>query len=268
MRRGELVGLWVLLGLSFAAALLPPGTPGLVSLIAGWVPVAFAFWHFSRWVGVVWALTAFVVISAVSFTAEAVGVATGIVFGDYYYPDGPLGPLVLGVPPLILLQYFAMGYASLFLGRALAGLLRSPGGFWRTAAATILAAFALTVLDLATDPWQSTHLGDWIWRDGGEYFGVPIHNFLGWFAESLVFFAIVNAILAMRRPVARIARTRPPVFDLQGILLYGTFPFAVLVRPLLGSDDQSLAIALAGVAAFAVLPLLLAGVVAVVGRRR
>jgi len=263
--RGEIIGLWVLLGVSYAAALVPAGVPGVLGLLLGWVPVAFAFWHFARWAGTATALLSFVVIVAVSFTAEAIGVATGLVFGEYYYADGPLGPLVLGVPPLILLQYFAMGYASLFVARSIAGMLGGGRGATAIALSALMSAFAITVLDLATDPWQSTHLGYWVWPDGGSYFGVPVHNFVGWFAEALVFFAIVAALLARPAAVEHLARPRPAAFDLQGVLLYGTFPFAILVRPFVVGSSE-IADALAGVAAFAVLPVLLAGLLALRSR--
>ncbi|WP_438353264.1 carotenoid biosynthesis protein [Microbacterium sp. CJ88] len=260
--------LWALLAFSYATALLPADLPGLLALLAGWLPVAFAFWHFSRWAGGAAAVLSFIVIAAVSFTAEALGVATGLVFGDYHYADGPLGPLVLGVPPLILLQYFAMGYASLMIGRALVGAVgRAPSGIGGAVLATVLAAFALTALDLSSDPWQSTHLGDWVWPHGGAYFGVPLHNFIGWFSEALVFFGLVNALLARRSIAARLEeRPRPRGFAVQGVLLYGTFPFAVVLRPLLhapmDADADAIAEAMAGVALFAVLPLLVAALAA------
>ncbi len=262
VHRRESIGLWALLVLSYAAAFLPADVPGLVALVAGWIPVAFAFWHFARWAGAGTAALSFLVISVVSFTAEALGVATGLVFGDYFYPDGPLGPLLFGVPPLILLQYFAMGYASLFVARAIAGGVRTAlGGALPVLAVSALAAFCLTALDLASDPWQSTHLGEWVWRDGGSYFGVPIHNFVGWWVEALIFFVLVNLLLARTSARRRIERPRTALFDVQAVLLYGTFPFAIIVRPLVHGPSE-LADALAGVSLFAVVPLLVAALVA------
>src|SRR5262245_42701976 len=58
-------------------------------------------------------IVAFILITVVvSFISEAVGVATGLVFGTYHYTDS-LGPKLLGVPPLIQIGYLATGYASL-----------------------------------------------------------------------------------------------------------------------------------------------------------
>jgi putative membrane protein len=35
--------------------------------------------------------------------------------------------------------------------------------------------------DMTMDPSSSTVNHQWIWSDGGGYFGVPFSNFLGWF---------------------------------------------------------------------------------------
>lgn len=249
----------ILLVACYLAALAPSDLPGLVSLLLGWLPVVFAGWHLARWAGWRNGVLVFVVIAVVSFTFEAVGVATGLIFGDYYYPDGPLGPLVLGVPPLIQLQYFAMGYACLVIARAVSGTLWQTARGWTLVGAAAMGGFAMTALDLASDPMQSTVLGDWIWRDGGAYFGVPIHNFAGWFVETSAFFVLVGFVLLRRSAAERITERQSTAFYVQGLLLFGTFPFAIIVRPILTEPTQ-ISLAMAGVAAFAVLPLLLAGV--------
>lgn len=259
IRRGEMTALWVLLALSYAATLAPANLPGLISLLLGWIPVVFALWHFARWAGWRYALAGFAIIASVSFVIEALGVATGAVFGNYYYPDGPLGPLVLGVPPLIQLQYFAMGYSALLLGRSVTGTLGSAARGCMLTAGAIVAAFAMTVLDLSSDPRQSTRLGMWIWRDGGSYFGVPVHNFVGWFLETLIFFWLVQLMLKRFSAIDRILEPRPATFDLAGLLLYGTFIFAIAVRPLVtalgGGEATQIEDAMVAVALFAALPL-------------
>jgi putative membrane protein len=41
--------------------------------------------------------------------------------------------------------------------------------------------------DVGMDPYQSTISGDWIWEQGGPYFGVPLHNYVGWFCTVATF---------------------------------------------------------------------------------
>lgn len=257
--------LWALLALSYLAAFAPVDLPGVIALLIGWVPVVFAFWHFVRWAGWRYALGGFAIIASVSFAIEALGVATGAVFGDYYYPNGPLGPLLLGVPPLIQLQYFAMGYASLMVARSITGTLSAAARGCMLWAGSIIGAFSMTVLDLASDPRQSTQLGMWVWRDGGSYFGVPVQNFVGWFIETFIFFALVQFMLTRFAAIDRIIATRPASFDLMGVLLFGTFPFAIAIRPLViglsGAEPTVIEDAMVAVALFAAVPLFFAAVV-------
>jgi putative membrane protein len=255
------IGLWILLAISFAAAFVPAGTPGSLTLLVGLVPVAFSLWHFIRWAGAATAWLSFASVVIVSFTGEAIGVATGLVFGNYYYPDGPLGPLLLGVPPLIQLQYFAMAYASLMLARSLGGALTQAARGWRLVGVASMAAFGMTLLDLASDPWHATVLQQWIWRDGGIYFGIPLHNFFGWFFETLVFLLIVQTLLNRREALTRIAEPKPRGFFVQGALLYGTFPFTIVFIPWVqagggfSADQMVIAQAMVCVGLFAVVPL-------------
>lgn len=261
-RRGEMITLWALLGASFAATFAPAGIQGLLALVIGWLPVVFVFWHFIRWAGPVTALWSFVVIVVVSFITEALGVATGLVFGNYYYPDGPLGPLVLGVPPLVMLQYFAMSYSALMIARAVSGSLTRAVTGWGLVAVTAMAAFAQTLLDVVADPWHATVLQQWIWRDGGPYFGVPFQNFVGWWVETFIFLSVVQWLLSRPRAVAHITAEKPRGFYAQAVLLYGTFIVAAIaipfVQPVTG-DVKTIADAMVIIAMFAVAPLWVAG---------
>jgi len=44
-----------------------------------------------------------------------------------------------------------------------------------------IASFVMVMWDFCIDPVTSTIDRDWIWENGGNYFGVPIQNFFGWF---------------------------------------------------------------------------------------
>ena len=257
------VGLWILLAISFAAAFVPAGTPGSITLVIGLMPVTFSMWHFIRWAGAWTAWLSFLAVVVISFSGEALGVATGLVFGNYYYPDGPLGPLLLGVPPLIQLQYFAMAYASLMVARSIGGVLTTAARGWWLVAVSAMAAFGMTLLDLASDPWHATVLQQWIWRDGGPYFGIPLHNFFGWFFETLAFLLVVQALLNSQKALTKISEVKPRGFWLQGVMLYGTFPFTIALTPLIqgaafSHANVDIAVAMVCVALFAVVPLWLA----------
>src|SRR6185503_15801387 len=108
--------------------------------------------------------------------SEAIGVATGAVFGPYHYTD-LFGPKILGVPPVIQVGYLAVGYSSIVMGRIVLSLLKPVKG-WAILIASLAGAAIMVAWDVSMDPLQSTAAGDWIWRDGGAYFGVPLSNYV------------------------------------------------------------------------------------------
>jgi putative membrane protein len=122
--------------------------------------------------------TRFLVIALVlSYAIEFVGTQTGVPFGSYSY-SSRLGALFGPVPVFIPLLWAALGYFSV------------------AAAGDYLAASILMVLlDVCFDPRFSTFL--WHWATPGQYFGVPLSNFIGWFVTSLAIYVVFY--LASRR---------------------------------------------------------------------
>jgi uncharacterized membrane protein len=178
-----------------AAAGIGNAVIAVVTILGGLV---FLLLHGSQAFG--WRnLIAFLLITVVvSFAAEAIGVATGWVFGPYHYTD-QIGPKLLGVPPLIQIAYAAMGYASLITGRVLMGASGAPRRWPALLAVTLIGALIMVGWDLGIDPFQSTISGIWIWHQPGPYFGVGIHNFIGWFGTVFTFMLLYQ-IYARRFP--------------------------------------------------------------------
>lgn len=157
----------------------------LNAILTIFLGLAFTLLHGGATLGKTRLAVFFGITILVSFSSEALGVATGWIFGSYYYTDN-LGPKLLGVPPMIQAAYVGMGYASMVMARIILGAEETPRG--RNLLAVALCASAIMVAwDLSMDPYQSTVAGDWIWRNGGTYFGVPMHNYLGWFCTVFVF---------------------------------------------------------------------------------
>lgn len=169
--------------LDFGSALgVPNAVDAILTVLAG-----FAFMCIHAWIAWGWKnALAFIVITAViSFASEALGVATGFVFGAYHYTN-LLGPKLLGVPLLIQMAYIAVGYASIVVARTILSKLRPVAG-WSILAVAIAGAMVMVSWDVSMDPLQSTASGDWIWANGGPYFGVGMHNYVGWFCTVFVF---------------------------------------------------------------------------------
>jgi len=112
---------------------------------------------------------------AAGFIAEAVGVATGYPFGAYSYTHA-LAPSVLGVPLVVAGAWMVL----------IAWVRQLNLPIWA-------GALAMTLFDLVIDPLAANTLGYWKWTSGGPYYGVPLYNFAGWFAVSLLILAVLRA---------------------------------------------------------------------------
>ncbi|NJB87547.1 putative membrane protein [Lewinella marina] len=138
-----------------------------------------------------------------TFAAEAVGVATGAIFGDYAY-----GPTMwwqwLGVPFVIALNWCALTLATNDLAERIIG----P----RPLAAAALASVLIALYDVAIEP-VAIALDYWQWA-GGE---IPLRNYLMW--------AVVAFLISLPLQLLGI-RYRSPV--LLVYLLAQLFFFVVL----------------------------------------
>lgn len=117
-----------------------------------------------RWTAVaLWAAPTYLV----TFALEALGVATGLVFGAYHYSD-VLGSLVLEVPPVIGANWVLVVWGAHSALVVLAPKL--PEAVRVFAVGLVCVAF-----DLVLEP-VAIGLGYWVWV-GGE---VPLQNYLAW----------------------------------------------------------------------------------------
>lgn len=116
------------------------------------------------------------------FLAEWIGLRTGVLFGQYRYTD-VLAPSLFGVP-LVMIS------AWLVLIAYVDDLLLSVGA--GPALRIVSGAAVLTSIDLIIDPLAAGPLGYWTWATGGAYYGIPTHNFVGWFVVGLVILTLVQ----------------------------------------------------------------------------
>lgn len=237
---------WILLAALLASTVLPPslhGLPasidnGLVALIIGELPVVFALLHFAAWTSWRTALTQFLIIYVVAYAYEFAGTHTGLVFGNYYYSPTAIGPLVGEVPILLPLGYFAMAYGAYVVARLMLRNISAKLSALQVVITAVTASLVMTWLDLVSDPIAATLFGKWIWEDGGSYFGVPVHNFIGWVVTTTTFFLIVTALLNSRENTELRARSRPANFYVQAIVLYAAYGIPVVLNPLLGRTGE------------------------------
>lgn len=126
---------------------------------------------------------------------EAVGLRTGWPFGPYRYSGG-LGPSVLDVPLVVPLAWAMMAWPAYRVGARLTARFRVA-----RLARVGVAGWALASWDLFLDP-QMVDAGHWRWvRPELALPGVPdvpLSNYLGWVAVSLLLIALLDAAVADR----------------------------------------------------------------------
>jgi uncharacterized membrane protein len=217
--------LWGLLAVftvvTLSRSLAPGVLPSLLSVaLVTLLPFVFVFVHGSLNYRFRELLVFAAITLVVSNIFENLSILTGFPFGHYYYTDG-LGPKLFLVPILIGPAYLGTGYLAWTLARLLleATEKRLPGRqVW---AVPVLASFLMVAWDLSFDPIASTIHQSWIWLEGGNYFGVPFSNYLGWFLTVFVFFQLFALYLRGRPNASSPAQTLSRGYWLLAVVFYG-----------------------------------------------
>ena len=121
----------------------------------------------------------FVITFIVSNIYENLSILTGFPFGHYHYTE-VLGPKLFLVPLIIAPAYFGAGYLAWSLAHILTGVFGGRLESGQIFRVPLIAAFIMVMWDMQMDPVAATIRQQWIWHDGGCYFGVPFVNFMGW----------------------------------------------------------------------------------------
>jgi uncharacterized membrane protein len=138
------------------------------------------------------------VVGATAVAFEAVGLATGVPYGEYVYSDA-LGPTLLGVPFLVPLAWLMMAWPSRVLAELLTRRVRPRR---RTPARIATAAAVFAAWDVVLDP-QMVQAGYWTWahpQPGLPGIGtVPLTNLAGWLLAGVVLMALLDRLVARAR---------------------------------------------------------------------
>jgi uncharacterized membrane protein len=198
----------------------PPAAYLLVPLLLG----GFSLCHAVYMLGLRHALLFFVLSAVTSLAFEAVGVATGAIYGPYHYTDR-LGPQLFDVPLVVPAAWFMVIYPSYALANYLSDgcvVSRPRPGLFRLLGLTALSAMLMTAWDLAVDP-QMVMYGHWVWHVEGAYFGIPAQNFVGWLATTLTVYLAYRALEARwpPRPGRQEGETVSFAFERLPLFIYG-----------------------------------------------
>lgn len=213
-----LIVLFIICGLQCASIVFVAwnGMPlGVSALAVGVVSFAILSTTHAIWRHGIWRALVLVAVPLLGGLAlEIVGVETGAPFGRYHYNE-EMGWKILGlVPAVVPIAWFVLTYntyvfadilfGAAFQRRAISGATRGIVVL-QTLGVSILGAMAMTAWDLGMED-QMVDRNGWHWPDGGWYFGVPLHNFIGWLFAA---FAMHTAY----RLFEMLAPTSAPVDD-------------------------------------------------------
>lgn len=178
--------------------------PGLGNIGFTLVFVLFALIHCTALEGLSRTAQFFVISAVVAYLMEEIGVRTGRIYGAYHYSD-LLGVKLGHVPVIIPLAWFMMIYPSWMVAKALLSGMNTnsiPG----VTAQAVIAAWVMTAWDVVMDPGMAAE-GNWVWEQGGAYFGVPRRNYLGWLATTFLVYWIVGWLSRGARRRTTLAKT-------------------------------------------------------------
>jgi putative membrane protein len=178
--------------------------------------MAFALVHGARQYRLRGILVFAAICIVVGNLSENLGVVTGFPFGRYYFVE-LMGPKLFHVPVLLGLAYIGMSYVSWVLGCAIAGKSPKSASDASVVVVPMVASFIMVAWDVAQDPVWSTVLHGWVWLDGGPWFGVPVSNYIGWYATVFLIYQIF-ALFLRWKPM--IERPLNPAWSRTAVLFY------------------------------------------------
>jgi putative membrane protein len=94
----------------------------------------------------------------------------------------------------------------------------------------VLASFIMVSWDLSFDPLASTIQHLWIWEQGGNYFGVPFSNYMGWFLTVFVFFQVFALYLRGRQNAYTQVQAVSRGYWLQAAVFYGVIALGIVLN--------------------------------------
>lgn len=128
------------------------------------------------------------IVMALSYLIEAIGVQTGFPFGAYHYTD-ILSPRLPGSVPLAVLFAWVLIVFGVYRW---VRVEKYRLNIWRV----LLGALLATLLDVEIEPVAAhlEHYWEWLVPGPINYYDVPLINFLAWFVVACLLLVLVDGI--------------------------------------------------------------------------
>lgn len=169
---------------------------------------------------------------------EAISIQTGFPFGHYHYNTLP-GPRLFQVPLLIMPSYFGMGYIAWTLSQIFNRQLGKKIKGIQIFLVPFIASFIMVMWDVVMDPIAATINKSWLWENGGNYFGVPISNYLGWFFVVYLFLQIF-AIFISKNDTRESETNFNKPFWFEAIIIYGIQGLSFLLECITSNGNKEI----------------------------
>lgn len=192
-----------------------------------------------------------IVVLPLAFMVEFVGVTTGLPFGRYHYTDALIPSVAGRVPAPITCAWLMIVVGALCAARA----------YMRRAsvlATALIAAALATGLDACLEPTAFHVKAYWLWEGGGQYYGIPLLNFAGWFVAALIVALCAAHVLWRGAP-----RTPPTTALIPTMLFWSTVVMFALIDLFRGYPGGA---AIGGALCLTTLPQLVRAIAQIRGR--
>jgi isopentenyl-diphosphate delta-isomerase len=159
-----------------------------------------AFWVTRRWLGWRDAIAVWAVMGIAAVGIETFAIATGVPYGRFQYSE-MLGYKLFGYTPwTVALAWTPAVLAAYAVAAGLVGQ-QLPVVSQRLSASRIaIMAATLTAFDLVLDP-AAVGLGFWRYDGGGNFYGVPLSNFLGWLITGAIAGTLLDVFMRKKSPL-------------------------------------------------------------------
>jgi putative membrane protein len=156
------------------------------------------------------------IVMALSYVVEAIGVQTAFPFGTYHYTD-ILSPRLPASVPLAVL------FAWVLIVFGVYGWVRLEK-YKLNIRRVLLGALLATLLDLEIEPVAAhlEHYWEWVAPGRLNYYGVPLMNFVAWFVVACLLLVVIDSIFPkMTEYSSRLVQSAPRLLFGASLFMFG-----------------------------------------------
>lgn len=208
----------------------------IVPIILVFILFLFVAIHGSLRYGVKGIIVFFLITSSISFGYENISILTGFPFGDYHYSNN-LGFKLLYVPLVIMPAYFSGGYLSWTIAQIILNEYKNRLSGWSTLLVPLVATFIMVMWNISFEPFMSTIHKNWIWENGGAFFGVPFANYSGWFLCMFTVYMVFSLYLWKYEKDSPLTIINQKYYWIQSVAMYALLPTIPILKVFFSTEQ-------------------------------